>query len=279
MSSDNISKKDKGVKHYESYNPSKGQTLGWGDIIVNGTIENIYTSELIIEDWIVDPIRSLISLDSDKLRIVDFGGAAGGALSIAGKKISTKSDLYNIDVNTEAIFRGKEKYKNISFIESRLTTLPFSDNFFDIGYTRFVLQYNSLSEQEKIIQEIFRVMKNGSITVLIWPSVRDKKDFRVYTEFSNKIHGYIAGGKDYERTPTDPETVIDIAKHVGFSVLDSEELLRMKLTPEIFYDRFSEKMKMNGATLDGLKKIYDQYTTQYGEKVTGGSIWRLVLRK
>jgi hypothetical protein len=71
--------------------------------------------------------------------------------------------------------------------------------------------------------------------------------------------------------------------------LTTTELRTTDLSTEKYYDRFGEKMKQNGATLEGLQKLIQDSIKKYsstlefetieGEQLVVASLSRLVLSK
>jgi ubiquinone/menaquinone biosynthesis C-methylase UbiE len=296
-----IEKMDAGAKPYEDFRADgKNIWYGWGNIVHNGNVQNMYTSEEVIQEWIAQPLLdSLRDINTGIVTLADFGGAAGATLEVVRRQLlSEKIEPYDIDANEEAVARGRNKFPDIKFIKSKLSSINLDDNFFDAGYSRFAIQYNPLvshdrriAAQEDVLKEIYRVMKPGAPVVLIWPAARNKRQFPAYNHFFNSVYGYIYGETPTRtlRGLTDPETMLEMASRVGFKFEESKELGAFPTTAEAFYNRFSEKMKTRGATLSGLKRIYNEalkknrnlLDTQRlnGEQVVVGSVWRVVLKK
>jgi len=293
---------EKHLKPYEQFNANDGNFKhGFGNMMYKGKQENMYTSEIIIHDWITEPL--LKSLDSKKreITIADFGGAAGATLKVVAKQIGLeKMDCYNIDINKEALERGSKDSQEIHFINSPLSKIPIKDNFFDAGYSRFALQYNPLiSENNKvptqaeILKEWHRVMNSQSALVIIWPAAKSKEEYTAFNEFAATIHSYMSGRSIEEtleqRSLTDADTIAEIAESIGFKVLSSELLEMDYLTVEKYYSRFGEKMKQHEATLEGLRKVQQEAVEKYsnvlkfveidGQQVLDTGPQRIVLKK
>ncbi len=295
---------EKGVKPYEELRLKEGAEFkhGWGNIIYKGKPENVYTSEAVIYDWISEPILKSLDTKKQNITLVDFGGAAGATLEIVAKQLGRENvQKYDVDINKEALERGRKNSSSVHFIESPLSKIPIDDNFFDAGYSRFALQYNPfvseaarLPTQADLLREWYRVMKPGSALVIIWPAAKNKKEYQAYNEYSAVIQAYVSGRNVEEvlrqRSLTDAETVIEMAKSVGFGILDYSRRLKMNdFSPEQYWDRFGEKMKQHGATLEGLREVQESAFKKYAGSVTFVEVdghltvdtgsWRIVLKK
>jgi ubiquinone/menaquinone biosynthesis C-methylase UbiE len=293
---------EKDVKPYEQF-MAKKETFkqGWGNILYKDKQENMYTSEVIIHDWITQPILENVDTKNKNIKLVDFGGAAGATLLIVAKQLKLgKVECYNVDINRVALERGQKSFPEIHFVESPLSMIQIDDNSFDAGYSRFVMQYNplvskenSLPTQADILKEFYRVMKHGSVLVIIWPGARDNREYPAFNEFSATIQAYVSGRSVEEvlkqRSMTDTKTMGEIAQSIGFKILTTTELRTTDLSTEKYYDRFGEKMKQNGATLEGLQKLIQDSIKKYsstlefetieGEQLVVASLSRLVLSK
>lgn len=295
---------EKGVKPYEELRLKEGTEFkhGWGNIVYKGKPENVYTSEAVIYDWISEPIIKSLDPKKQNITLVDFGGAAGATLEIVAKQLCRENvQKYDVDINKEALERGRKNSHAIHFIESPLSKIPIEDNFFDAGYSRFALQYNplvsepaGLPTQADLLKEWYRVMRPESVLVIIWPAAKNRKEYRAYNEYSAVIQAYVSGRSVEEvlrqRSLTDADTVIEMAKSAGFQILDYSRQLKMNdFSPEQYWDRFGEKMKQHGATLEGLRKVQEDAFKKYASTVTFVEIdghltvdtgsWRIVLRK
>ena len=93
-------------------------------------------------------------------RILDIGTGAGHIASFLG---SESNSVVSIDVVDER--RQKGSYK---FIKVQDENLPFKDNTFDIVISNHVIEH--VPNQQRHVDEIFRVLKNGGIVYLATPN-------------------------------------------------------------------------------------------------------------
>ena len=99
--------------------------------------------------------------DHKRVEIADFGGGNGAVIEHL-KENSKFSDRFNvtcIDSNQELL---DDNTTADTKILSDLTEY-FAENLFDIVIMRYVLQFNSMNEQFKILKNIHRSLKNDGI--------------------------------------------------------------------------------------------------------------------
>ncbi|EKD23513.1 MAG: hypothetical protein ACD_81C00229G0002 [uncultured bacterium] len=89
-------------------------------------------------------------------------GAFKGELAQSILKYIPELDLevIAIDVNPDALEQNKAADKKIT---ANLTELPLKDKSVDIAMMRYALQWNTLEKQEKIIEEVSRIIKKFAI--------------------------------------------------------------------------------------------------------------------
>jgi|WetSurMetagenome_2_1015567.scaffolds.fasta_scaffold164064_1 SAM-dependent methyltransferase len=278
-----VKKIDSSAKPYEKLTIKNGDVYnGWGNTIYEGKPENIYTSEKVIEDWFTRPIRSMARPEGEALKIADFGGAAGATVGVIQKQMGHENvEPYNVDINKDAVNRGKELNENINHVVASLALLPFNDNFFDAGCSRSVIQYNPLDSEKfktqgEVIKEIHRVLKPGGIFVMTWPGAKSKEMFPILNQASAKIEAYIMGVPEEnildQKCYTDPESLRELAEAAGFRVVESKVLLELPTTIEAYYDRFGEIIKQHDGNLDGLSKVYNEVIEKYGSSLSTAEI-------
>jgi ubiquinone/menaquinone biosynthesis C-methylase UbiE len=77
---------------------------------------------------------------------------------------------YGVDISEEAVIHAQKKYKNNNNIEYQLgsvTNIPFEDNKFDAVVSFETIEH--LAEQELMLSEIKRVLKDDGILILSSP--------------------------------------------------------------------------------------------------------------
>jgi len=128
-------------------------------------------------------------------RLLDVG--CGRGEFIKGFKESG-ADAYATD-QSETI---KNYYPEIQFKNADIEKegIPYPDNFFDVVYSKSVIEH--FHDPEKLMKEIFRVLKPGGIVITLCPSW----EFNYKTYFEDYSH----------RTPFMLESLRDIQLIFGF---------------------------------------------------------------
>ena len=101
--------------------------------------------------------------ETDKpLHILDIG-CGDGATELFLQKYFPLWEVKGIDVSEKSIGVAKEKkLANTDFQVYNGTAIPFADQQFDIVFIAGVLHHVDFSLHEKIMREIYRVLKNSS---------------------------------------------------------------------------------------------------------------------
>lgn len=107
-------------------------------------------------------IKLLINLAADKEEILDLGCGEGTRLSLISKK------GIGIDISKKAIGIAKKEFPKLNFLVGDLERLPFKDNSFDLVYSAYVFEH--LTNPEKVIEEVKRVLKTNGDLVIICPN-------------------------------------------------------------------------------------------------------------
>jgi len=94
-------------------------------------------------------------------------------------------NVTGVDINKKTVDHAKNRYnkKNLSFIQASCTDLPFEDDSFDVVISFETLEH--LKEQEKMLAEFNRVLKNNGFLIISTP---DKKHYSDATGFVNEYH-------------------------------------------------------------------------------------------
>ena len=107
-----------------------------------------------------------------------------------GSKILSQfcDSIVGIDIDELTINNAKNKYKdkkNMSFINSSIEKLPFSDNTFDVVVSFETIEHVNEIIQDKFLKEVSRVLKDGGIFIISTPN---KKIYSDIEEGSNHYH-------------------------------------------------------------------------------------------
>tara|TARA_R110002050_G_scaffold847_7_gene6079 strand:+ start:51956 stop:52753 length:798 start_codon:yes stop_codon:yes gene_type:complete len=109
-------------------------------------------------------------VDLNHKKVLDFGSGLGGvAFYLASKH---QAQVVGVEINPEmidvALSKRPDNIKNL--VDFQLITedqkFPFSDESFDVVYSRSVIVHLPDSQREKTFQEFYRVLKKGGILVI-----------------------------------------------------------------------------------------------------------------
>jgi len=172
----------------------------------------------IAEEWYqfkVEPSEKVLNfLKGKKGKILDLGSGAGRHL------IKIKNGkMYLVDFSKKMIDlakkRAKEKNIEAEFSVSRITKLPFEDNFFDSAIAIAIFHCIKPKNQEKAIKELFRVLKpRAKALIAVWN--KNSKKFR-----NAKKERYVRWrdkGKRYYYL-FDADEIYNLFRKVGFKIV------------------------------------------------------------
>jgi ubiquinone/menaquinone biosynthesis C-methylase UbiE len=99
-------------------------------------------------------------------------GCGTGTLSILSKaRTGASGKVFGIDAAPEMIQRAKNKAArnntDIDFRVGDISNLPFDNNLFDIVMCSFMIFHISSDKREKGFNEIYRVLKNNGVFVIV----------------------------------------------------------------------------------------------------------------
>ena len=92
-----------------------------------------------------------------------------------------------IDISDEAINLAEKNYENIDFVAGDIFNLPYKEQSFDILFGNFILHLFSKDQRSRILDESFRVIKPGGISVFSVASVEDS-DYGVGEEIEKDCY-------------------------------------------------------------------------------------------
>jgi len=120
--------------------------------------------------------QPFIDLKGDEL-ILDLGCGAGLDLYFYSKSTGSKGKVYGLDISPEMINKANNNMKsvginNIEFVCGSSDNLPFKNDFFDVVASNGI--YNLSPDKEKVLKEVYRVLKPGGRTVFCEIVLKDK---------------------------------------------------------------------------------------------------------
>lgn len=100
--------------------------------------------------------------------VLDLGCGAGLDLYFYAKRVGEKAKVYGLDISEEMVTKARKNMevagiKNAEIKCGHSDDLPFSDNFFDLVAANGI--YNLSPDKEKVMREVFRVLKPEGRTV------------------------------------------------------------------------------------------------------------------
>jgi SAM-dependent methyltransferase len=120
-------------------------------------------------------------------RILDVGCGAGATLAMFEQWGAKPENLFGVDLLSERIRSGKERYPEFSFLQANAESLPFADSSFDLVLLFTV--FTSVLEprmRANIAHEIDRVLRPNS--AIVW------YDFRFNNPFNSNVRGVTKEG-------------------------------------------------------------------------------------
>ncbi len=109
--------------------------------------------------------------------VLDLGCGAGLDLYFYGKAVGPNGKVYGLDISEDMVGKAKSNLEvagieNVEIKSGHSDNLPFQDNFFDAVASNGI--YNLSPDKEKVMHEVFRVLKPGGRTVFCEVVLRDK---------------------------------------------------------------------------------------------------------
>lgn len=127
---------------------------------------NYYEIFSLSEDYIGKVNDYIKNIVKDKI-VVDAGCGTGKYLNTIEKK---SKKYIGIDLSAKQLEKAKQKSQkdNSIFINSNLSSIPLDDNSVDLIISAWVLgTITDLSEREKCLNELKRILKNNASIILI----------------------------------------------------------------------------------------------------------------
>lgn len=157
-------------------------------------------------------------LENSNGKVLDLGsGTTRHLMSISNGK------MYLLDFSERMINLAKKKAEkeniNAEFVVSNMTKIPFENDFFDFGICISALHCLPKKEHEKVVKELYRVLKSGGkFLIAVWN--KDSKRFKKYKE-KEKYIGWKDKGKRYYYLFEEDE-IHDLFKKNGFKIIKTQ---------------------------------------------------------
>jgi ubiquinone/menaquinone biosynthesis C-methylase UbiE len=170
--------------------------------------------------------------------VLDIGCGTGISTFEIMKKAQGKGKFYGIDVSQKMIDLARAKaaklgYGNVDFIKGDAERLEFPESSFDVVLSNQVFQF--LTNKQKAIDEIFRVLKPmGQTALVFFGEPTGKEIYEIYerirsrhTEYCLPEHLKLIGTKEthelfdragFKNTRISPTQMIDYANPSGYTI-------------------------------------------------------------
>jgi len=109
--------------------------------------------------------------------VLDLGCGAGLDLYFYARSVGKKGKAYGLDISDEMLDKAKTNIEsvgisNVKFVRGSSDDLPFEDDYFDVVASNGI--YNLSPDKEKVLSEVYRVLKPGGRTVFCEIVLKDK---------------------------------------------------------------------------------------------------------
>jgi len=113
-------------------------------------------------------IKNLFLEEKEKMKILDIGCGAG---TISEPLVRKGHEVYGIDIMQEAVERARKKGIKAEVFNLNEGKLLYEDEFFDVVFALDVIEH--IFDPEKIIKEIYRVLKKKGYFIVSFPNYFD----------------------------------------------------------------------------------------------------------
>lgn len=104
--------------------------------------------------------------------VLDLGCGAGLDLYFYAKAVGANGKVYGLDISEDMVNKAKKNIESAEIKCGHSDSLPFPDSFFDVVASNGI--YNLSPDKEKVMLEVYRVLKSGGRTVFCEVVLKNK---------------------------------------------------------------------------------------------------------
>jgi ubiquinone/menaquinone biosynthesis C-methylase UbiE len=108
--------------------------------------------------------RAIKKIDLNKKSVLEFGCGIGRWITLFPWN---SSKWHGVDISDKMLSVAKSIHPEIDFKKVIDNKIPYPDDVMDFAYSITVIHHNSYRDQENILSEMVRVLKNGGYLLLI----------------------------------------------------------------------------------------------------------------
>jgi ubiquinone/menaquinone biosynthesis C-methylase UbiE len=253
----------------------------WGNAVMDGKNINIYHDPEFIKKNFSDLIVDHFFDSEQALSLVDFGGAEGHVIKIINEQLNNQGyksvTPVDLDINLGSLRRRDSE---LPAVQSDLSSLPLKADSVDAGILRFVLPYNTLVDQELILQNLYRVLKPGGRLIILQDGAYSGSEGENYNEFYAQASAAQSGQSVEEvkksRYFSSGEELKGMATKAGLQVAEIKELTDVisYLSPQAYVSRF----KMDDSQQKNLQQVFRDWEKSKKLEFDSGRLKRTLLR-
>ncbi len=169
--SDDLREKEKWVTRAYSerrFAPDGGLNF-WRNVIFRDELIYSYCDPGFVDYIFTKPIAAVLS--NRKCMIADFGSGDGHVAQTVVSQLGRQGDRavlsVGIDIDRVDLLAMKQEGPDVQPVQGNLLHLPFAPNSFDAGILRFALPFISEENQPRMFEQIYSVLKDGAVLVVL----------------------------------------------------------------------------------------------------------------